>query len=90
MGRAGSALLPCLGVQIQGCMVWFSWYLNCCVGYNDVVCIMHGIIRGEHRCAVALLWHRHAPSCGLAIGSRHHVSGHPIENLLVVLDKVYR
>ena len=32
---------------------------------------MRAIIRGERGCAVASLWHRHVPSCGLAIGPRH-------------------
>ena len=32
---------------------------------------MHAMIRGEHRHGAALLWHRHAPSCSLAIGPRH-------------------
>ena len=32
---------------------------------------MGAIIRGEHRCDVASLWRRHAPSCGLAISTRH-------------------
>ena len=32
---------------------------------------MHAIIRGEHGHAVASLWHRHVPSCSLAIGPRH-------------------
>ena len=35
------------------------------------VCTMHAIIRGEHRCAAASLWHRHLSSCSLAIGPRH-------------------
>ena len=34
MGRAGSALPPCLGVQIKVDMLWFSWYLYCCWSYN--------------------------------------------------------
>ena len=33
---------------------------------------MCAIIKGECRHAVALLWHRDVPSCGLAIGPRQH------------------
>ena len=64
----------CLGVQINKmscCVVGFSWHLYWShVEWADV-CTMHAVIRDEHECAAALLWHRHVPSCGLVIGPGH-------------------
>ena len=45
-----------------------------CVAYITYV-QMCAIVRDEHGCAVASLWHRHVPSCGLAIGPRHNNDG---------------
>ena len=38
---------------------------------NDDVCTIYAIIKGEWGHAVASLWRRHVPSCGLAIGPKH-------------------
>ena len=52
VGRAGSALPPCLSVQINVVhMLWFSWYLYCCSYYKSkwCVCTVGDIKMGEHR-----------------------------------------
>ena len=80
-------LPPYLSVQIKSYLLhgWVqlvSLLITCRMRYSDYVCTMHAIIRGEHGHAVASLWHRHVPSCGLAIGPRHP----PPHTSLLMLD----
>ena len=62
VGRAGSVLLPCLGVQINkdvGLLLHAGvqpLLIHCWCSYNACICVqVHGVIRGERGCAVASL-----------------------------------